>query len=852
MNYLSDRKAVIAIYSHNNSYHKLQEIFQQENYQVLHLQTSRDLSSDYLLHKRIIADILVYLDDGVCKNKENLKELSIIRRHFAAPILYINEELNDDLMADALEAGVSFCIQNKNSKKSIMAYVSRAIKEAAVNNIVLQKAEKIKSRLRTKKNLVEVLQRIAMAANEAYSENEAMHICLSQICNYTNWPIGHVYCYNDKDKKFYSPNLWYVNHRVKYKSLCEHIDKSELNLNHGVLKRLILHKKPQFCTNITNDDFLFADEALKKGIKAIFTFPVLVQSKVLAIFEFFSTEAKIIDDDLIEAIANAASQIGRVIERKNSDRKLKIAKEDAQKANILLKKEGKLVKKINQELVNTTVSKEYVDSIFESITNMLIVVDNNGKIVRVNKATKIILGYREEEIINQDYSKIFVVREDFDFLKNNFETRYLKKDGGEIFVLFSWGPVAQEYSFKGGYIFVAQDISSIKKIEYEKSIAEGQLHQLHKMETIGSLAGGIAHDFNNMLVPILGLSDLILTDLSVTDPNYESIKQIFNAAEKSKALVEQILIFSRQIEEKRQKVDIEEILNNSLKLLQTSVPSNVMVKINLDNKKYYVAADPTHIQQIIINLCTNALQAMQGKGGLLEISLKQQYLGSDYCSLYPNLHPGWFSNIMVKDEGGGIDEQIITRIFNPFFTTKQVGTGIGLSVIQRIINNYGGNIDFETVLNEGSVFSVNLPLFEEELARDNINNIIPINKEKFHERILLIDDESYVLDTEKRILEKFGYKVETYKESTIALNHFMKNAFDYDIVVTDYMMPILNGMQMIERMQQVRKIPVIIATGYSDKLAEEKYEQLNIRKKLMKPLLARDLNNALRDIFDKA
>jgi nitrogen-specific signal transduction histidine kinase/ActR/RegA family two-component response regulator len=397
-----------------------------------------------------------------------------------------------------------------------------------------------------------------------------------------------------------------------------------------------------------------------------------------------------------------------------------------------------------------------------------------------------------------------------------------------------------------------KEIEIRQEFERERAELEKQLFQLQKMETIGTLAGGIAHDFNNILTPILGYTDMACEELPEESPLRFDIEQINNAALRGKDLVQQILTFSREVDFAKKPIQLQPIVAEALNLLKASFPPSVEIKQQLDPRIGTVLADPTHIHQIVMNLCTNAHHAMMKTGGILEVKLDAVTLDHKLTEKIPNLKKGDYIRLTISDTGYGMDIKTQERIFEPFFTRKEVGsgTGLGLSVVHGIINNYGGAIVVDSNPGEGSTFTVYLPKYGTD----------PIGSSKVDkksaggdEQILFVDDEPEIIFMGKKMLENLGYKVTIKSDSKSALEEFKNHPQKYSLLVTDQKMPNITGTELASRLKKIRPgLKVIIITGYADNLSEEVLSQSGISEVILKPMILDDFSKVIRRVLDNS
>ncbi|MBI5008656.1 MAG: response regulator, partial [Bacteroidia bacterium] len=395
------------------------------------------------------------------------------------------------------------------------------------------------------------------------------------------------------------------------------------------------------------------------------------------------------------------------------------------------------------------------------------------------------------------------------------------------------------------------EIEIRKKFEKERAELETQLFQLKKIETIGTLAGGIAHDFNNILTPILGYTDMALEELPDESTLRFDIEQINHAAIRGKDLVQQILTFSREINFDKKPVQLNVVVLEVLNLLRPSLPSGIEIRQSLDPGIGTILADPTHMHQIVMNLYTNAIHAMTDKGGVLEIKLNVVTADKKLIKQVPSLKNVRYVRMILSDTGHGMDSKTKERIFEPFFTRKEVGSGagLGLSVVHGLVNNYGGAVTVDSAPGKGTSFTIYLPQYGTGIiSQSDLNRTLT----KGNEFILFVDDEQEITYMGKKMLENIGYKVTIKTDSMSALEEFRSNPDKYSLLVTDQTMPGMFGTELASRMREIRPdLKVIIITGYIDKLSEDQMNETGISEIIMKPLIISDFSKVIRKVLDK-
>ena len=401
--------------------------------------------------------------------------------------------------------------------------------------------------------------------------------------------------------------------------------------------------------------------------------------------------------------------------------------------------------------------------------------------------------------------------------------------------------------FIGGIVV---DITERKKAEKERKELEDQLQQAQKMESIGTLAGGIAHDFNNILGIILGNAELAMDDMPEWNPASQNLDEVKKACMRAKDVVRQILSFSRKSEVEQKSINIASVVAESLKLSRASIPTSIEIRQNIANDVDDILGDPTQIHQVMINLCGNAAHAMEKDGGILEITLRNTEIDEDTASQYPELNPGPHVHLGVSDTGDGINPEVIDRVFDPYFTTKDVGkgTGMGLAVVHGIVKSHHGSILVESELGKGTTFKILFPSVKEKSkAEQKESQELPTGNES----ILFVDDEASMVNLNQQRLEKLGYKVIPKTDPSEALEFLRTNTDQINLVITDMTMPKMTGDKLAQEILKIRPdIPIIICTGYSERMSEDRAQEIGIHKYIEKPIEKETLARSVREVLD--
>ena len=481
-----------------------------------------------------------------------------------------------------------------------------------------------------------------------------------------------------------------------------------------------------------------------------------------------------------------------------------------------------------------------------------------GRLVSVNDVMSEYTGYSKDELLNMsalDFLTPESRRQMNDKIARlingekvygSFEYKARAKDGREFWILVN----ARYFHDKSGTpiraMVVVHDITDRKRAQEEKSRLEDQLQQAQKMEAIGTLAGGIAHDFNNILSVIIGYTELILMSANLDAEVRQNLKEIFNASKHARDMVKQILAFSRQSKQERKPIQVGHLVKEAIKMLRASLPATISIQQQIERDTGIIEADPTQIHQVLMNLCTNAAHAMDGKDGVMQISLSNVELDHPAPEAALDLKPGSYLKLSVSDTGHGIPSDALEKIFDPYFTTKKKGegTGLGLAVVQGIVKSHNGAVTVESEVGKGATFHVYLPVIKRKLAiEEEISTPMPMG----HERILIVDDEQPLVEIGKQMLQRLGYTVVTRTSSIEALELFKADPNRFDLVITDIVMPNMTGEKLAEKMIEIRSdIPVILCTGYSEKITRKHASEIGIHAFLMKPLVMHDLATTVR------
>lgn len=493
-------------------------------------------------------------------------------------------------------------------------------------------------------------------------------------------------------------------------------------------------------------------------------------------------------------------------------------------------------------------------TVIEQASELVIITDPETRIRYVNRAFETTTGHKRAELLEMGLTVFESGRygdhAQQDILQALEKSRVWrghlvgKTKGGERYdVEATFSPIR---SASGAVVSFA----SVQRNVTNEMHLEKQLRQSQKMEAIGTLAGGIAHDFNNILGAIMGYTEMSLDMVPKGSLTQLNLEQILKATNRATDLVRQILLFSRMGEQERQPVTILSSIKEALNLLRASLPATIEIRrIVTAHPDTQLLGDPTQIHQVMLNLCTNAAHAMREKGGTLEVELAEAELSHEDLASEPDLNPGTYVRLSVRDTGHGIEREMLDRIFEPFFSTKGPfeGTGMGLAVVHGIVKRHDGFIRVSSEVGQGTTFDVYFPKLAVAEAPSDTNAMeIP----RGHGRILFVDDEVALTRVAREMLESLGYQVTVENGAIQALETFKGRSSAFDLVITDYTMPKMTGLELAEAILAIRpEIPVILCSGYSEMISEGKLEQTGIREFIMKPVRLREIADVVRRVI---
>jgi PAS domain S-box-containing protein len=525
-------------------------------------------------------------------------------------------------------------------------------------------------------------------------------------------------------------------------------------------------------------------------------------------------------------------------------------------------------KELFQAEQKLSAEREQLSITLQSIGDSVISIDTTGTIMLFNKAAELITGWKAPQAIGKSIHEVFaqlhcdtagtpsLAELVSDILKRGKAEAnigpYTLEPNDNLpkttrTISLSGSPMYNSEADITGAVLICKDLTAQVTSAEEKISLEKQLQQAQKMEAIGTLAGGIAHDFNNILTPILGYAQLVEHQLPPKSELSNYQREVIKAANRAKELVQQILTFSRSADQQLLPLQIQIIVKEALKLLRSTIPTTIEINQDINPDCGYVLASPSQVHQIVMNLCTNAYQAMREKGGILTLSLQPIEISNQPDD---SMLGGEYVLLQVTDTGSGISRLIIDKIFDPYFTSrpKGEGTGMGLSVVHGIVVGHNGYLNVQSIEGEGTTFQIYLP----KVPKSTPGGVAAPDKQVLRgtEHILLVDDDAIIVGLESEMLRSLGYKVTSFTFSPEALEAFTEQPEAFDLVFTDMTMPKMTGIDLMRKIHTLRpEMPVVLCTGYSEIIDEKTALKFGVSAFITKPLALTTLGVQLRKIL---
>ena len=502
--------------------------------------------------------------------------------------------------------------------------------------------------------------------------------------------------------------------------------------------------------------------------------------------------------------------------------------------------------------------------IVEDMPEMVVRFQPDRTITFANRACGRYMGGKPDKLIGSHFFQWISSGKEADIVEENFKSaikkphplsapiRMLSAEGSICWIRWSGHGLFDDNGSLTEYQAVGRDITEIKIAQKEKLKFEKWRTRTQKLEAIGTLSAGIAHDFNNIMAVILGNVQLAMDDVSADSRTRNNLDEIYNSCLRGRDMVKQILTFSREGDQEFRPLSLSPVVKESIKFLRSTIPSTIEIRADIHDTDF-VNADLTQIGQIIMNLGANAAYAMSAEPGILHISLKNRTIDHYHKDRHRVPDEGEYVKLKVGDTGCGMSPGVMSRIFNPYFTTKKEGdgTGMGLAVVHGIVENHGGVVWVESEPGKGSTFHVLFPAVEADGFEDKIDHSQPLLKGA--ERILVVDDERALLEVEIGMLERLGYKVTGATSPMEALKTFRKQPDEFDLIYTDMTMPGMTGLALAKKLMEIRPhVPVILYSGHMVPANDNEIVKSGIKAFLTKPVTLEDLAATVKEVLEDA
>lgn len=677
---------------------------------------------------------------------------------------------------------------------------------------------------------------IARVLADCTTIQQATPEILRAVCESLDWQLGVLWQVETGTQSLHCVEIW-RDSPDRFSEFVTVTQGMSFSKGIGLPGRVWETGKPIWIPDSVKDsNFPRAPMAAKSGLHAAFAFPIKLGEAIHGVMEFFSREIQEPDEALLHQLLSVGSQIGQFMQRKETEMALRE-------------------------------SEERTRLILDTALDAVVTLDENANIIGWNSMAERMFGWSRQEIVGQPvvstiipqkyrYAhlqgiKRYLTSEISEILNKRIELAGLHRDGHEFPLEIAITAVRS----KGGTIFSGflRDLTERRRTEEALLKSEEQRRQAQKMEAMGTLAGGIAHDFNNILSAIIGYTELAMAQIGTGSSVVPRLQEVLRAGYRAKQLVRQILTFSRQDESGKKAIYLQPIVEEALNLLRASLPSTITLEAELQTDSTPVLADATQIHQVVMNLGANAEYAMRKTGGRLVVKLHNVEVDGTMASFVQGLHKGSYIQLKVSDSGQGMSPSVKKRIFDPFFTTKEVGegTGMGLSVIHGIVTSHGGAIGVDSQEGMGTIFTIYFPCTSIPVVGQELSSMTPPYCGKG--TVMFVDDEISIVKWAKDMLEELGYMVVVFTNGLDALRAFRQDPKLFDVIVTDQTMPGMTGELLARQVMSICPgFPVILCSGFSYTMTEEKALAMGLRAYLTKPVLMNDMAQALRIALDRS
>ena len=720
--------------------------------------------------------------------------------------------------------------------------------------------------LRAEPAYARLLEQIAVAANSSATSDAALQTCLDLVCTHVGWPVGHVYRRaEDGGPGLVPTTLWHLDDPARFAAFREVTEKTPLAAGVGLPGRVLASGEPAWIPDVTQDpNFPRAQLALDIGVRAGFGFPILVGSEIAAVLEFFDARSSPPNPRLLEVMGHVGTQLGRAVERERAARALH---ESQQRYESIFQLAPVGIWEEDLSEVLTALGALKAQGVtdlrrhFAEHPGFLRRAAGMVRVLDVNQAALRMAGVPHKRMVLGPLDRLFD-RESLDLLREEliaifegqtfFEAESSNRtlQGERLDTQVSLAISVEQSAFRN-LLVCTVDVTERKRAQEERAALEARMREAQRLESLGVLAGGLAHDFNNLLAVILGNSRLVLAGLPAGSPLARKLREIRSAAEHAVDLTDQMLIAAGKRSQVRAAVDLAEFVDGLLDLCRSALPSNATLRTELARDLPPVEADAVQLRQVILNLVTNAGEALAGEPGSVSLRVARTRVEAGELTGAigtPELGAGEYACLEVADTGVGIPAENQARLFEPFFTTKFTGRGLGLAAVLGIVRSHRGAIQLESRPGAGASFRVLLPL-----PADGARSA-PVACERAAEggsgHILVVDDDEAILRLMQAFLEDGGFQVTTVLGGRAGVELFRRTPERFDGVVLDLVMPEFDGARVFEEIRQIRPdLPVILVSGYAEEAARSLLGEGSRASFLHKPFEPEELVKRLRAAF---
>ncbi len=717
---------------------------------------------------------------------------------------------------------------------------------------------------RVEPDYARLLEQVAAAANGSATSDVALQTCLDLVCAHVGWPVGHVYRRaEDGSSRLLPTAIWHLADPVRFAALREVTEQTPLASGVGLPGRVLARGEPTWIPDVTQDEnFPRAKLAHDIGVRAAFGFPVHAGSEIVAILEFFASHSLPPNPRLLEVMAHVGTQLGHAVERERAARALDASQKryenifqlapvgiweedlsEVRAALAALKSQGV-----------TDLRRHFAEhpEFLRRAAGMVRVLDVNQAALRMLglPSKRPLLGALDRlfdrqslELLREELIAIFDGKAFFEGESTNRTAQ-----GKRLDTQVSLAIPSEQSAFRN-MLVCTMDITERKRAQEERAALEVRMRDAQRLESLGILAGGLAHDFNNLLTVILGNSSLVLGRLPPESPLVAKLREIRAAAEHAVDLTEQMLVAAGKRSQMRVVIDLGALARDLRDLCQSSLPACARLRTELELELPLVEGDPVQLRQVILNLVANAGEALEGRPGDVTLRAGRVRVAREALANAigaPDLGAGEYAYLEVRDTGVGIAAENQAQVFEPFFTTRFTGRGLGLAAVLGIVRSHRGAIQLTSQPGAGSSFRVLLPLGS-DAARGEPAPPEPGAVLSATGHILVVDDDEAILRLMQAFLEDAGFEVTTVLGGQAGIDAIHGSPQRFDAVILDLVMPEVDGARVFEAIRRVRTdLPVILVSGYAADAARGLLAEGSGASFLHKPFEPEDLVERLR------